>query len=193
MLTHYLFGGWWQLFRLFRPAELIITQATRPYPLLVASLVGVATIAVAAGVDWTTRETLIITRISPSEAPKIDGLLDDAVWAKTRPVYVRTEQGANLGGTGESLVEARAVHDGQKMYFAFRWEDPTRSLRRTPLIKRADRISAFFEATQLAGFTVPEARRFFGAPTGVAPPRLVPLAATGAQALYLERFRILSA
>jgi len=138
VLTHYLFGGWWQLFRLFRPAELVITQATRPYPLLVASLVGVATIAVAAGVDWTTRETLIITRISPSEAPKIDGLLDDAVWAKTRPVYVRTEHGANLGGTGESLVEARAVHDGQKMYFAFRWEDPTRSLRRTPLIKRAD-------------------------------------------------------
>ena len=62
----------------------------------------------------------------------------------------------------------------------------------TALIKRADRISAFFEATQLAGFTVPEARRFFGAPTGVVPPRLAPLPATGAQALYLERFRILS-
>src|SRR6266850_2669050 len=62
----------------------------------------------------------------------------------------------------------------------------------TALIKRADRISAFFEATQLAGFTVPEARRFFGAPTGVAPPRLAPPAATGAQALYLERFRTLS-
>ena len=62
----------------------------------------------------------------------------------------------------------------------------------TALIKRADRISAFFEATQLAGFTVPEARRFFGAPTGVAPPRLAPLAATGAQTLYLERFRTLS-
>jgi 5'-deoxynucleotidase YfbR-like HD superfamily hydrolase len=63
----------------------------------------------------------------------------------------------------------------------------------TALIKRADRISAFFEATQLAGFTVVEARRFFGAPTGVAPPRLAPLPATGAQALYLERFRNLSA
>lgn len=138
VLTHYLFGGWWQLFRLFRPAALVATQATRPYPILIASLVGIATVAIAAGVDWTTRDTLIITRISPSEAPKIDGVLDDAVWAKARPVYVRTEQGANLGGTGESLVEARAVHDGQTMYFAFRWEDPTRSLRRTPLIKRED-------------------------------------------------------
>jgi len=70
---------------------------------------------------------------------------------------------------------------------------PECTAEETALIKRADRISAFFEATQLAGFTVPEARRFFGAPIGVAPPRLVPLAATGAQALYLERFRILSA
>jgi cytochrome b561 len=138
VLTHYLFGGWWQLFRLFRPSELVITKATRPYPLLIASMVGIATIAVAAGVDWTTRDTLIVTRIAPSEAPKLDGVLDDAVWAKARPVYVHTQQGANLGGTGESLVEARAVHDGEKMYFAFRWEDPTRSLRRVPLIKRAD-------------------------------------------------------
>jgi uncharacterized protein len=61
------------------------------------------------------------------------------------------------------------------------------------LIKRADRLSAFFEATQLAGFTVAEARKFFGAPVGVTPPHLVPLPATEVQALYLERFRRLSA
>jgi 5'-deoxynucleotidase YfbR-like HD superfamily hydrolase len=60
------------------------------------------------------------------------------------------------------------------------------------LIKRADRISAFFEATQLAGFTATEARKIFGAPVGVAPPRLAPLPAVEAQALYLERFRRLS-
>ena len=36
---------------------------------------------------------------------------------------MRTEQGANLGGTGTSTVEVRAVEDG-KIYFAFRWEDP---------------------------------------------------------------------
>src|SRR5207237_3199289 len=33
------------------------------------------------------------------------------------------------------------------------------------LIKRADRISAYFEATQLAGFSPAEAGAFFGAPT----------------------------
>jgi len=60
------------------------------------------------------------------------------------------------------------------------------------IIKRADRISAFFEAVQLAGFTVSEARSFFGAPRGVVPPRLVALPAPDAQALYLERFRRLA-
>src|SRR5215467_12435222 len=35
------------------------------------------------------------------------------------------------------------------------------------LIKRADRISAYFEATQLAGFSIEEARTFFGAPRGI--------------------------
>src|SRR5262249_40305006 len=88
------------------------------------------------GVDWSTRETLVIARVNG--APTLDGILDDPVWTRARPVYVQTQQGANLGGTGESLVEVRAVHDGQKVYFAFKWEDPTRSLRRVPLIKRAD-------------------------------------------------------
>ncbi len=135
-LTHYMAGGWWQLLRLFRPARLMITRAVRPYPLLIAMAVGVATIALAAGVDWTTRETLLVTRVGG--APQLDGVLDDEVWAKTRPVYVRTQQGVNLGGTGESLVEVRAMHDGERVYFAFKWEDPSRSLRRVPVIKKAD-------------------------------------------------------
>ena len=60
------------------------------------------------------------------------------------------------------------------------------------LIKRADRSSAFFEATQLAGFEIAEARKFFGIPRGVKVPRLMPLPATDAQKAYLERFRRLS-
>jgi uncharacterized protein len=61
------------------------------------------------------------------------------------------------------------------------------------LIKRADHIAAYFEATQLAGFKITEARKFFGTPKGVAAPRLEPLASNAAQARYLERFRRLSA
>jgi len=57
------------------------------------------------------------------------------------------------------------------------------------LIKRADHIAAYYEASQLAGFTVAEARTFFGQPKGVKPPSLSPLAATDAEDAYLERFR----
>ena len=60
------------------------------------------------------------------------------------------------------------------------------------LIKRADKMSAYFEATQLAGFSIMEARKFFGVPKGVSPPRLHPLPIPEAQELYLERFRRLA-
>lgn len=61
------------------------------------------------------------------------------------------------------------------------------------LIKRADRASAFFEATQLAGFEVAEARKFFGAPRGVQPIALKTMTASQAQSAYISRFRTLMA
>jgi 5'-deoxynucleotidase YfbR-like HD superfamily hydrolase len=60
------------------------------------------------------------------------------------------------------------------------------------LIKRADQVAAFHEATQLAGFEPKEAWRYFGAPTGARTPRLVPQSVPDAQALFLERFSKLS-
>ena len=61
------------------------------------------------------------------------------------------------------------------------------------LIKRADTISAFYEATQLAGFSLMEARTIFGTPPRrLKAPKLVPLATSDAQAQFLERFRLLS-
>ena len=58
-------------------------------------------------------------------------------------------------------------------------------------IKRADRACAFFEATQLAGFSDAEARKFFGAPRGVAPIVLKAMTAKQAQDAYLARFKAL--
>jgi len=60
------------------------------------------------------------------------------------------------------------------------------------LIKQADRASAFFEATQLAGFAHAEALKFFGAPPRGYALTIHPLSATAAQARYLERWRVLS-
>jgi uncharacterized protein len=62
------------------------------------------------------------------------------------------------------------------------------------LIKRADCVAAYYEATQLAGFEPKEARGFFGVPPkGLRTPRLTPLATADAQAQFLERFRRLAA
>jgi 5'-nucleotidase len=60
----------------------------------------------------------------------------------------------------------------------------------TTLIKRADRVSAFYEATQLAGFGLTEARSIFGTPpTTMKAPRLTGIDAADAQAQFLERFK----
>lgn len=60
------------------------------------------------------------------------------------------------------------------------------------LIKRADRACAFFEATQLAGFTHAESLELFGAPPPGYTLRIDPLPPAEAQAQYLRRFEFLS-
>ena len=59
------------------------------------------------------------------------------------------------------------------------------------LIKAADRVSAWFEATRLAGFKPAEATPLFGPPPAGFEPDLAPLPAPAAQERYLARFRIL--
>jgi 5'-deoxynucleotidase YfbR-like HD superfamily hydrolase len=57
------------------------------------------------------------------------------------------------------------------------------------LFKRADHLSAYYEATQLAGFDEAEGRRLFGAPPkALKTPRLTPLATAEAQTQFLARF-----
>ena len=55
------------------------------------------------------------------------------------------------------------------------------------LIKRADHISAWFEATQLAGFSANEADQFFGHPPPSIKLKLDPLSPPEAQSQFLER------
>ena len=137
ILAHFGYGGWRQLLRIFRPTALVPTAGQRSRrPLLIASIVALPAAIAIAGVDYGARDTLVVHKASAG--PVLDGVLDDGVWRSATPVRVRTQQGANLGGTGESTVEIRAVHDGSKVHFAFRWQDPSRSLARLPLIKRED-------------------------------------------------------
>lgn len=62
-------------------------------------------------------------------------------------------------------------------------------------IKKADRIAAYFEATELAGFEPQEAKRFFGDPgqLSVSSLDLAPLPTTVAQSAYLKRLELVMA
>ena len=65
-------------------------------------------------------------------------------------------------------------------------------------IKKCDHLAAYLEATQLAGFGVEEAEKFFGRPKALSGEaaqrffRLKPLAPNDAAALYLKTFRKLA-
>jgi 5'-deoxynucleotidase YfbR-like HD superfamily hydrolase len=59
------------------------------------------------------------------------------------------------------------------------------------VIKRADIICAYFEATQLAGFTEAEAKRFFGAPPRGLSLKMTPKPTGEVQEAFLKRFRSL--
>jgi hypothetical protein len=68
----------------------------------------------------------------------------------------------------------------------------------TRLIKRADKIVAYYEATGLAGFSREEARRFFGQPRGLSSAlvdrltQLGPLPASEGESTFLKRFHELA-
>jgi 5'-deoxynucleotidase YfbR-like HD superfamily hydrolase len=63
------------------------------------------------------------------------------------------------------------------------------------LIKQADKMAAYLEATQLAGFSIPEAEKFFGRPKGLSGDRkfhaLETLPTNEAVAQYLSVFESL--
>ncbi len=79
----------------------------------------------------------------------------------------------------------RAIH----VRFGLPPKTPTEVKR---LIKTADRVSAYFEAVDLAGFAEDEARSLFGPPPRGLRLRLQPLPAPEAETKFLERFERLA-
>jgi hypothetical protein len=105
-------------------------------PLVVATSVAILGTWLVVATDWLVVDGLRIHRISSAQAPILDGETSDPVWRNIQPFSVMTNQGDNFDGKGETRINIRAVHDGTWAYFLFDWEDPTRSLKQLPLIKR---------------------------------------------------------
>jgi hypothetical protein len=165
VLSHFAFGGANQLLRVLRPSPLpvalidhgeqnasLAALTRRRFQLM--ALTCLAALAAATGFfyfDRISRDTLLIARIGKSSAPRLNGDLSDPAWRNAKPLVVLTQQGSNLDGSGTSAVEIRALHDEDTAYFAFTWQDPTRSLKQAPLIKTAEGWRVLREESQLAG------------------------------------------
>lgn len=140
------------------------------------------------------QHTLLVDAIAGMIAPQLDAKGRLAVMLHDAPEYVIGDLispfKALLGGEYKA-IEARllaAIHR--------RFGVPTPlPARTTAMVKAADRIAAFYEATRVVGFIEPEARKFFGNPRGVEADRLdlKPWPAAAAEKRFLARFRVLLA
>jgi ethylbenzene dehydrogenase/cytochrome b561-like protein len=105
---------------------------------VIAAAIAITGASAFVAADYVAVDTLQIRRIAGDDAPILDGDTSDPIWRSIPPLSVMTNQGGNFDGRGESRVDVRAVHDGTWAYFLFTWEDPTRSLKQLPLLKRID-------------------------------------------------------
>lgn len=108
------------------------------HPLAIAVAAGLTAAIAVFSADYSQVDRLIVTRILNTQGPRVDGDLSDTAWAFAKPVEIDTDQGANFGGTGASHIVVRAVHTDKFAFFAFTWEDPSRSIKHLPLIKKED-------------------------------------------------------
>jgi 5'-deoxynucleotidase YfbR-like HD superfamily hydrolase len=90
-------------------------------------------------------------------------------------------------------VDYRAFEDRLERAIHMRFGLPAKTPAEIKsLIKQADRISAYYEAVRLAGFTPTEAAKLFGKPPDDYLPHVEPLSTAAAQERYLARFHLLA-
>jgi cytochrome b561 len=127
MVAQLVMGGVRQLLKIMTPRLAYGLGAT------VALSAGAAAAAVAYVSDRSAQMTLHVAKVDG--APALDGSASDAQWAQAQEVVVHTSRGFNFAGTGEVAVHVKALHDGDKAYFLFRWPDATRSQKHLPVQK----------------------------------------------------------
>ena len=141
------------------------------------------------------QHTLLVEAVLRAESPKVDARVRLAALLHDAPEYVIGDMISPFKaviGDAYKAVEQRlltAIH----RRFGLPPKSPPELV---DLIKAADRQAAFLEATRLAGFSVAEARRFFGRPpkisTSIERDYLKPWPAETAQERYMDRFKKLA-
>jgi cytochrome b561 len=130
VVAHVVLGGFRHLLKILTPRLAYGMGA------VFAVAAGLGGAAMAYVVDQSAQMTLGF--VKTTTLPILDGKADDAVWQQATEVKVHTSRGFNLADqSGEVPVYVRALHDGAKAYFLFKWQDPTRSQKHIPLQKTA--------------------------------------------------------
>ncbi len=130
VVAHVVLGGFRHLLKILTPRLAYGMGA------VFATAAGLGGAAMAYVADQTAQMTLSV--IKTTTLPVLDGKGDDAIWQQAPEVKVHTSRGFNLADkSGEVPVYVRALHDGNKAYFLFKWQDPTRSQKHIPLQKTA--------------------------------------------------------
>lgn len=122
-----------------KPDARVQESVVRPFVAVLA--VAVVVVATGFALQRQTGTTLMVPLLGQPgllNAPVIDGDISDPAWTIARPIHILTGQGANFGSTGQTRIEIKAVRDLDNIYLALVWEDPTRSLKHRPLVKRSD-------------------------------------------------------
>ena len=137
------------------------------------------------------QHTLLVETVMRHEMPRVDERMRLAALLHDAPEYVIGDMispfKAALG------VDYRKFEDRLEAAIHVRFGLPAHVPPLVKkLIKQADVACAFFEATQLAGFTVPEALEFFGRPPPGYTLTLEAHSPTQAEERFIQRFHILS-
>jgi 5'-deoxynucleotidase YfbR-like HD superfamily hydrolase len=142
------------------------------------------------------QHSLLVEALARAKVPRLDHKSRLAILLHDAPEYVIGDMISPFKaviGDSYKVVERRllaAIH--LRFGLPMKLPEPLQTL-----IKSSDRSAAYLEATQLAGFAVSEARKFFGPPPKFSAvlerDYLKPWSAGTAQARYRERFEKLLA
>ena len=89
-------------------------------------------------VSTASADKLTLSAIGAANAPTLDGMADDAVWATAPKLSVNLLGGSNFGGTGRTTSTLQAVYVGDTVYFLLQYKDATLNYQRSPYQKQAD-------------------------------------------------------
>jgi hypothetical protein len=76
-----------------------------------------------------------LASVPADQAPTLDGVADEALWADAMAVDIPVAGGANTAAT---TVTVKSVYSGDMVYFLATWPDPTESFLRAPWEMQAD-------------------------------------------------------